>query len=208
MTVCSCQTTTSTALVDDSCTCGTTTETVIDPVTVKPVTASEEASNKYSVQTEIKSRNGSGTQKNTRAGTATGENNTELTASMHAELVDITVEIIRSIIGDTYTSSAFDGIITSGTPDPILASLTDLNTFQGYFIAGGTTDLPAASTPLTPTQSAQVNYIAQVMYPVFLSIQKHIGGASGDIIVCTSGNSRVFQVSIKNCLFCLKFIYN
>lgn len=184
------------------CSCSTSIHKVIDPKTITPITSCEEASNKYSIETTIKARNGSGTQSNTRAGSATGDNTAAIVASAHAELVEVTVEIIRAVIGDTYGSTAVDASTA------ILTSLTDLATFQGYFTTGGHTDLPAVNTALTTTQIAYVNYITQAIYQVFRSIQTHIEGAESSLIICTSGNSRVFQASVKNCLFCLTYIYN
>lgn len=200
--MCTC-TETTTAATTTVCTCAVT-ETIINPKTVTPISATDEASNKYSIDTEIKARNGNGAQTNTRTGTATGATAVELVSSTHADLLDSTIEIIRSIVGDTYTSAD----VTAGTTFVSAAHLSSLAAFQTYFNGTATTDLPSAATTVTATQLAQINYITQVMYPIFLSIEKHVEGAEESIVVCTSGSSRVFQVSVKNCLFCLKLIFN
>jgi hypothetical protein len=81
-TMCSCEgkSTSHTTYVADTsaCSCNIITETIINPKTVTPITSTEEASNKYSIETEIKARNGSGAQSNTRASSATGDTQTEL----------------------------------------------------------------------------------------------------------------------------------
>lgn len=207
---CSCQQKTSctcqTATAKNACGCTTTSicscgnnDTVINPKTIIPVTSTEDASNKFSIEHEIKPRNGSGTFNSTRAGTATGDDTDAIVADMHEELRQVTIEIIKAIIGDSYTSTA----ITA--EDPITSvELADIATFQAYF----TTGAEVGGNPITGGLSlAQINYITQVMKPAFDSIEKHIRGADDTIVICPAGG-RVFRLQISNCLFCLNLIYN
>lgn len=196
--MCSCE---SKSSANTTSACGgvcSTETTVINPVTVTPITSTEEASNKYSIQTEIKPRNGSGSQSSTYTGQGVGDTNEAVVASVHNHLVEVVVDIARSIIGEDYTGPvAFVGATH-------LASLTD---FQNYFSNTGSVD-PDYVPVTNVTKKAQIDFISQVMYPLFLSVQTHIEGAESAIVVCASGSSRVLRISIKNCLFCLTFIYN
>lgn len=195
--MCSCEAKTSTSVTSAACGGGCE-STVINPVVVTPITSTEEASNKYSIQTEIKPRNGSGSQSSTYTGQGVGETNDAIVASVHNHLVEVVVDIARSIIGEDYTGPvAFNGP----------THLATLTAFQNYFSNAGSVD-PDYVPVTNVTKKAQLDYISQVMYPLFLSVETHIEGSESSVVVCASGSSRVLKITIKNCLFCLTFIYN
>lgn len=221
---CSCQTTnTSTscscASTNNACTCAT--ETVINPLTITPVTASAAADNKWSVQSTLKARNGNGAQTSKYAGQVTGDTTQDKVNAMHTELVGIATDLIRGVIGESYEGPALNAGVfdptylyndnTDGVSGTAVAILTDLTAFQNYFLNIGDDagNAEAANTAVTGTQNiAYVNYISQALFQVFQSIQRHIEGADTNFVVCPSGSSRVIKIEIDNCVVCFEFIYN
>jgi hypothetical protein len=167
--------------------------TIITPLKIIPITCSEEASNTYSIQTEIPRGFGS-----TYTRQAEGDTNEELIASVHNNLVEVVVDIARSHIGEDYTGPpVFNGTV----------HLANLQAFQNYFSNTGSLD-PDYIPVTNPIKKANLDYITQTMYPVFLSIQNHIEDNENSLIICSSGGSRVLRIIIRNCKFCLIFIYN
>jgi hypothetical protein len=178
------------------CGCSTEGQTCINPKSVNPITSSEEASNKYSIETVIKSS--SGGQSSLRAGTAIGADAAALVVDAQNALRDVIVETIRGVVGQTYASTA----VTANTS--ITPLTTTLASFKGYF----TTAALIGVTGPTASQLAKIDYIAEAVYPVFTAIKRHIEGDPNDTTVCVSGSSRVFRACVENCLFNLTFIYN
>lgn len=191
---CGCTTTAATTFAATaSCQCSSSDPVHIDPKSVAPVISSEAASNKYSIETKLKSRNGQGARCSTYTGTAEGATNTDLILAIQTAMVDVVTDIIKGIIGEQY-----NGPVTLVPA----THLTDLSTFQTYLLTDQTTGLITDATQL-----GYVNYIGQAVYQSFLTIDDHISGAGNTIVVCSSG-SRLYQITIENCLFCFKLIYN
>lgn len=193
---CSCQeTSTSNTNIDTTgCTCEVV-STIINPKTINPITSTEVASNKYSIEAEIKPRNTSGTQCTTRAGIASGATNADIIEYIQTELYDVVTEIIRTVVAEDYEGPAFslvDGTVTVSTFQIIVQNVGGQTTF----------------TSPTAVQTAKINYIAQVLYPIFVQINDHIESVGDSTSICVIGAPRIFQGTVSNCLFCLKLIYN
>lgn len=228
---CSCtQTTTSGCSCTKTDTCSCTTETVINPLSIVPVTATDPADDKYSVETVIKASGSSGTQTSKYAGQITGVDAAEKVTNVHTTLTEIATDLIRGIIGVDYTgpylpSGVFDGTLlynnsAAGTGTDV-AILDNVTAFQNYFLnAYASTAVQALIDALnlaTPgsivevtgsVKIAKVQYIAQVLFQVYQSIQRHIEDAEATYVVCPTGSSRVIKIEIDNCLFCYTLIYN
>lgn len=198
----------------EECGCATT-ELCINPKVVIPISSSEEASNKYSIETSVK-QTGGASQSNVRTGVGSGDTPEEIINSVLTTLTETSIEIIRGVIGDTYTATTFATAVTSpGAP------IDTITNFKNYFNAGSTVTIGTTATvPLTTTNGnasiekqrlaivAKIDYILDALFPVFRSLSKHIDTTETSTAICVAGSSRVYQVKVKNCLFDMKIIYN
>lgn len=211
---CSCQTTTkSCSTTSASCSCSK--ETIISPIVIAPVTATEAADDKWSVETTVKARGGNGSQTSKYAGQITGANAAAKITAMHVELTNIATDLIRGVIGESYTGpetfspSLQYGDQVSGSTNYVNI-LTNIIAFQNYFLNSqpAATLSPGLTEVTDATQKAYVNYITQALYQVYQSIERHIDAAGNNIVVCPTGSSRVIKIEIDNCILCFVLIYN
>ncbi len=180
--------------VKENCTCSSS-ELIVNPKTIKPITSSEEASNKYSIETVvIKMKAGSGSQKMTYVGVARTDTAENATADVRTKVVEVAVDVLRSALGEAYV-----GPVPSTVTDADVATLAAFKTY-----------LNVAFTGQTPMDTAKINLVAETLYPLFSAIAGHLAGATlGVVEVCPSkGASRVYQFSASNCLFSFEMIFN
>lgn len=194
--MCQCNLSNSNIPITNECGCNNT--NIINPLIILPITSTEEASNNYSVDVKIKSRNSNVSQNDRYTGQAVGDNNEELIEYIHNHLVEIVTDIVRSIIGEDYTGPA---------PFNESVHLNSLQIFQNYFSNTGSVD-PEFVPVTNVSKKAYLDYISFAMYSLFLSIRSYIEDTQNSIIICSSNGSQVIKIVINNCLFCLTFIYN
>lgn len=191
--MCECKGEQTTAKED--CTCPSS-GLVVNPKTIKPITSSEEASNKYSIETIVKKmKAGSGSQKMTYVGVARSDTTANANSDVRSKVVEVAVDVLRSSIGELYI-----GPDPATTADANVATLTAFKTF-----------LNVAFTGQTAMDTAKINLVAETLYPLFSAIAGHLAGATigGEVEVCPpKGASRVYQFSASNCLFSFELIFN
>lgn len=191
---------------------------VINPISVVPIKSCESASGKYSIETTIKARTTGSIQSNTRTGIATGTTELETSQNFHKVLSEILIEVIRSIVNESYTSTLSTNIDNLTDYNTALRTALDgtYTAFNAYIIGGQT--VPASvppvtgpTAPFTPLGIAQIDYIIKSFHSLYLSSKKHIevGSVTTTPVICEDGGgARLYQGSVDNCLFGIKIIYN
>lgn len=225
--MCGCQDSSS----DTSCTCATNACpvtkkqvcvpepcSVINPISVVPIKSCESASGKYSIETTIKARTTGSIQSNTRTGIATGATELETSQNFHKVLSEILIEVIRSIVNESYTSTLSTNIDNLTDYNTALRTALDdtYTTFNTYIKAGQSVPVSVPpvtgpTAPFTPLGIAQIDYIIKSFHSLYLSSKKHIevGSVTTTPVICEDGGgARLYQGSVDNCLFGIKIIYN
>lgn len=179
-----CNTTTTTTCACDG------TATIIDPIDVTPITATEGACNKYSFKYDVHKNLTGNTETNTVAGQFLLDDGDILTQA-YEKIIEVISEIIRAVAVDTYVDPT--GFV-EGT------DLATVEAFRDFFLQG--------TYVTTNIVGAKIAFITNALYTYVLRLRDHINTTNEQILVCGSEETRLQVTCVRTCLFDLESRYN
>lgn len=186
-------TTNATSTTSDLCNVLNPTTTIIDPITVTPITSTEGAANNYSISYVMKKNLTNGTDEATFSGQLD---------EIDGDLVDQMMDLLVSIVGDMIRSSA---IATYTDPTGFDDSVTLVNesTFRNFFLNDGA----AVNYPTTSIVGKKISHIVDSLYNIFTRIKYHIETMSEITLTCIN-QPYLLDTKITSCFFEFELIYN